>query len=91
VDNSTTAVLRSTDRTLTGATGSLLLERLTTSSGDLTATLGLVGSLTSSGKLRNYHLVHQRDIRHHVKQVGRKIDRSRLLSGLVQYVNSGHG
>jgi hypothetical protein len=91
VDNSTTAVLRGTDRTLTGTTGSLLLERLTTSTRNLTATLGLVGSLAGSSKLRHDDLVHEGDVGHHIKEVGGEIDGSRLLTGLVQDVNCGHG
>jgi hypothetical protein len=90
VDNSTTAVLRGTNRTLAGATGSLLLKRLATSTRNLTATLGLVGSLAGGSKLRHDNLVHQRDVGHHIKEVGGKIDGSRLLARLVQDVNCSH-
>jgi hypothetical protein len=90
VDNSTTAVLRGTDRTLTGTTGSLLLERLATSTGHLTATLGLVSSLAGGSKLRHNNLVHEGDVGHHIKEVSGKIDGARLLAGLVQDVNCSH-
>jgi hypothetical protein len=90
VDDATTAVLRGTNRTLTGTTGSLLLERLTTGTRNLTATLGLVGSLTSSSELSDNDLVHQRDIRHHIEQVSGKVNGARLLTGLVQDVNCSH-
>ena len=90
MDNSTTAVLRGTDRTLTGTTGSLLLERLASSTRHLTTTLGLVGSLAGGSKLRHDDLVHEGDIGHHVEEVGGEIDGPRLFASLVQDVNCSH-
>jgi hypothetical protein len=69
VNDSTTAHLRSTNRTLTGATGSFLLERLTTGTRNFTATLDLVRTLTGSSKLSDDDLVDQRDVDLHAKDV----------------------
>jgi hypothetical protein len=57
VDNSTTAVLRHTDRTLTGTAGSLLLKRLLSRTRDLATTKRGLSSLASCCKLRNNYLV----------------------------------
>jgi hypothetical protein len=57
VDDATTAVLRHTDRTLTGTTGSLLLERLLTRTGNLAAAKSGLGTLTSSSQLSYNNLV----------------------------------
>jgi hypothetical protein len=92
VDNSTTAVLRGTNRTLTGATGSLLLERLTTSTRHFTATLDLVSTLAGCCKLSNNDLVHQGHVGDNVKDVGGQLDGAGLLAGCVKDVNRcNHG
>jgi hypothetical protein len=92
VDNSTTAVLRGANRTLTGATGSLLLERLTASTRNLTAALDLVSSLASCCELSNNHLVHQGHVGDNVKDVSGQLDGAGLLAGCVENVNRcSHG
>jgi hypothetical protein len=57
VNHATAAHLWSTDRTLTSATGSLLLERLATGTAHFTAGLCRLGSLASSSLLGYYNLV----------------------------------
>jgi hypothetical protein len=72
VNDATTAVLRCTNRTLTSATGSLLLERLLAGAAYFTATLNVVGALTSSSKLANNNLVQQRNVCLNIKDVVRQ-------------------
>jgi hypothetical protein len=62
VDDATTGHLGGADRALTSATGSLLLERLATCTGDLAAALGLVRTLASRSALRDDDLVDERDV-----------------------------
>jgi hypothetical protein len=62
VDNSTTAVLRHPDRTLTSAAGSFLLERLASRTRNFTAAKCRLRSLASGCKLRNNYLVNQWNI-----------------------------
>src|SRR6185436_18319011 len=84
VDDATTGHLRGADRALTSATGSLLLERLAAGTGDLTTTLGLVGSLTGGGELGDDDLVDERDVGLHVEDLGRQLDGAGLLAGDVE-------
>jgi hypothetical protein len=67
VNNSTTAVLRHTDRTLTGATGSLLLERLATRTRNLATAKCRLCSLASGCKLSNNYLVNQWNVGLNIK------------------------
>jgi len=83
VDNSTTAVLGHTDRTLTSATGSLLLERLASRTGNFSAVLGLVRALTSSGELGNNDLVDERHVGHNIKHRAGELDCAGLFAGSV--------
>ena len=62
VDDATTGHVRSADRTLTGAAGALLLERLAACTGNLGAGLGLVRTLARSGELGDDDLVQQRHV-----------------------------
>jgi hypothetical protein len=57
VSHATATHLWSTDRALTSATGSLLLERLATSTGNFSAVLGALGSLASGSQLGYNYLV----------------------------------
>jgi hypothetical protein len=57
VSHATATHLWSTDGALTSATGSLLLERLATGTGNFATVLGGLGSLASSCQLGNYNLV----------------------------------
>jgi hypothetical protein len=92
VHHSTTTVLGGANRTLTGATGSLLLERLASGTGHFTAVLHLVGSLAGSGKLCDDNLVHQGNVGDHIEHLCGQINRTGLLSSLVENVNGGsHG
>jgi hypothetical protein len=74
VDNTTTSHVRSTDRTLTSATGSLLLERLATSTRNFAAALDLVRTLTGSSKLSDDNLVDQWDVNGDIKEFSRKLN-----------------
>jgi hypothetical protein len=91
VDDATTGHLRSADRALTSATGSLLLERLAAGTGDLTTTLGLVGSLAGGGELGDDDLVDERDVRLGVEQFGGKLDRASLLAVCLEDVKRESG
>jgi hypothetical protein len=92
VHNTTAAVLGGTNRTLTRTTGSLLFEGLTARTGHFAAVFDLVGTLTRGRELCDNNLVHQGNVGDHVEDVGGKLDRARLLSALVQYINGGsHG
>jgi hypothetical protein len=87
VDNSTTAVLRHTDRTLTSATGSLLLERLATRTGNFSAVLDLVRALASGSEMSNNDLVNERHIGHNIEhRAGELYCAGLLTSG----VNDGY-
>jgi hypothetical protein len=66
--------VRSTDRTLTSATGSLLLERLATSTRNFAAALDLVRTLTGSSKLSDDNLVDQWDVNGDIKEFSRKLN-----------------
>jgi len=74
VDNATAGHVWSTDRTLTGAAGTLLLERLATCTRNFGAVLGLVGTLAGSSKLCNDNLVQQRDVGLYVEDLCRQFD-----------------
>ena len=78
------------DRTLTGAAGALLLERLATCTRNFAAILGLCSALTSSSELRNDDLVDQRNVRLHIEDLGGEVNRTRLLAGGIEDVNSCH-
>jgi hypothetical protein len=80
VDNSTTAVLWHTNRTLTSTTGSLLLERLLTRTGNFTSAKSRLSSLASSCKLSSYYLVDKWNIGGCVKQSLWQINAARLLT-----------
>jgi hypothetical protein len=83
VDNSTSAVLRSTNRTLTRATGSLLLERLAPSTGNFSTVLRGVRSLAGGRELCDDDLVNEVDVSFdREKRVG-KLNRACLLSSCV--------
>jgi hypothetical protein len=49
-----------------------------------------VGSLAGGSKLGHDDLVHQRDVSHHIKEVGGKIDGTRLFASLIQDINCSH-
>jgi hypothetical protein len=83
VDNSTTAVLGHTDGTLTGTTGSLLLEGLAARSGNFSAVLGLVCALASSSQLSNNNLVDKRHVGHNIKHRAGKLYCAGLLASGV--------
>jgi hypothetical protein len=83
VDHSATAVLGHTNRTLTSATGSLLLEGLASRTGNFSAVLGLVRALTSSGELSNDDLVDERHVGHNIKHRAGKLDGAGLFTGGV--------
>jgi hypothetical protein len=87
VGDPTAAHLRSTERTLTGATGSLLLERLLTGTRDLSVTLGALGALASSSQLGYYYLVDKWNVGLDVEQVCRKLGGAGLLALDVENVN----
>jgi hypothetical protein len=69
VDNSTAGHLRGTNRALTSATGSLLLERLAAGTRNFASGLGLVRALASSGQLGHHYLVQERHVGFYVEQV----------------------
>src|SRR5690606_15344598 len=92
VDDSTTGHLGGADRALASATGSLLLERLATSTRDLAATLGLVRALASCRALRDNNLVDERNVGLHVEGLGGKLNGADLLALRVNDVKFGsHG
>ena len=72
--NATTGVVRSTDRTLTGATGALLAERLLAAAGNHAAGLRCVGALALSSKLCIHNLVHECHGYLAVEVLGRQVD-----------------
>jgi hypothetical protein len=80
VDDATTGHVGRADRTLTGVTGALLLERLAAGTRDLTATLGRVSTLASRGALRHDDLVDERNVRLDVEQGGGQLNRAGLLA-----------
>ena len=80
MNDSTTAVLRHTDRALTSATGSLLLVRLATGTRNLTATQCGLGSLASGCQLGNHYLVDQWDVGLDIEQCLWQVDGSSFLS-----------
>ena len=67
-------------RTLTGTTGALLPVRFPAATADLAAGLGRVRALTGGRQLRRHHLVHQRDVRLDVEQLGGQLDGAVLLA-----------
>jgi hypothetical protein len=67
----TTTHLWSAKRTLTRATGSLLLERLLACSRNFTVALGRLGALASSSLLGYDNLVNKWNVGLCVEQVGR--------------------
>ena len=91
VDDATAGHLRSADRALTSATGSLLLERLAAGTGDLAATLRVVRALAGGSELRDDDLVDQRDVGLHVEELGGELDGAGLLALGVDDVESGCG
>src|SRR5690606_31827848 len=86
VDDATTGHLRCADRALTGAAGSLLLERLAACTGNFATTLGLVGSLACRSELRDNDLVDQRNVGLNVEQLGGQFDSAGLLALRVENV-----
>jgi len=74
VDDATAGHVRSTDGTLTGAAGALLLERLAACTGNFGAGLGLVGTLASSSELGNDDLVQQRHVGLNVEDLCRQVN-----------------
>jgi hypothetical protein len=91
VDDSTTAVLGHADRTLTGTTGSLLLERLATRTGNFSAVLGLVSALASGSKLSNNDLVDERHVGHYIEHRAGKLYCAGLLTSGVNDGYLRHG
>src|SRR5690606_6790874 len=80
VHNATTSILRSTDRTLTSVTGSLLLVGLASTTRNFAASLGRVSSLTGSCQLSNNNLVNQRNVSVHIEHLGGEFSGARLLT-----------
>jgi hypothetical protein len=80
VSNTTATHLWSTEATLTSATGSLLLERLLTGTGNCRVVLGRLGALTSSSQLCNNYLVDKWDVGLNIEQACRKLNRAGLLA-----------
>jgi hypothetical protein len=78
VDDPTAGHLGSTDRSLTGTTCPLLLERLATGTRDLAATLGLVRSLARCCALGDDDLVDKRNVGLDVERLGGQIDAADL-------------
>ena len=89
VHDATAGHLRGADRTLTGTTGSLLLERLAAGTGDFTAVLGLVGALTGRSELRHDDLVDQRNVHLNVEDLRRQLDGTGPRAGRVENVDRG--
>ena len=71
------AVVRCTDRALTGVTRALLLVGLATATGDLGASLRALGACTAMGELGGDGLVHDRDVRLDAEHVIGELDRCR--------------
>src|SRR5699024_7283757 len=67
-------------RTLAGTTGALLPVGLPSTAADVAAGLGGVRALAGGRKLRGHHLVHQRDVRFDVEQLGGQLDGAVLLA-----------
>jgi hypothetical protein len=80
VDNSTAGHLGRADRALTSATGSLLLERLATRTGNFAAAKRVVRALACGSELRDDDLVDERNVGLNVEEFGRKLNASRLLA-----------
>jgi hypothetical protein len=91
VDHSTTAVLGHTNRTLTSATGSLLLEGLASRTGNFSAVLGLVRALASGSKLSNNDLVDERHVGHNIEHRAGKLYCAGLLTSGVNDGYLRHG
>ncbi|CAB4594676.1 unannotated protein [freshwater metagenome] len=83
MDNSTSAVLWCTNGTLTRATGSLLLERLAPSTGNLSTVLRGVRSLTGGRELCDNNLVNEVDVGFDCEKRVGKLNRACLLSSCV--------
>ena len=75
VHHATAGELRSTDRTLAGPAGALLLVWLATATADLAAALRVVGARTSGRQLRDDDLVDQRDVHLNVEHLGGQLHR----------------
>jgi hypothetical protein len=91
VDDSTTAVLGHTDRTLAGTTGSLLLERLAARTGNFSAVLDLVRALASGSQLSNNNLVDERHVGHNIEHRAGKLYCAGLLASGVNDGYLRHG
>ncbi|GMA88030.1 hypothetical protein GCM10025868_32800 [Angustibacter aerolatus] len=90
VDDATTGELRRARRALAGATGALLAVGLATATADLATGLRRVRALASRGLLGHDDLVHQRDVRLHVEDLGGQVDGAGLLTGRREDVDGGH-
>ena len=87
VHGATAGELRSARRTLTGTTGALLAVRLLAAAANLAARLRRVRALARRGALRLNDLMHQRDVRLDVEQLGGQLDRAVLLAARGVDVN----
>jgi len=74
VDGATAGEVRRTGRTLAGAAGALLAERLLATTGNHAASLRGVSSLASGSELRVHNLVHERRRNLAVEVLGRELD-----------------
>jgi hypothetical protein len=84
-------VLGCTNGTLTRTTGSLLLERLATSTGNFSTVLGLVRALTSSCELGDDNLVNEVNVGFYSENGSGKFNCTGLLASCVNDGYLRHG
>jgi hypothetical protein len=86
MDTSTTDPLRCTAGTLASTTGSFLLVRLGTTTGDFPTNFGVVSPETSIRHLTDISLVHQVHINGGFKDRGGKFHFAKLFAFYVEYI-----